>query len=118
MTPEEEQKYTTLQVLCTYLLYERKQETQLSGSFAMLAQERHNQFHTEGDHMNGDGSSFGDCDNQVCRDAMKILKDSRSAGIEVNAFTLQLVEGFSLKVAIAGQTCRVWLEQKGKVALT
>ena len=81
-------------------------------AFAMLAQERHNQFHTVGDHKIGDESNFADCKNELCCLAFNLLKDSRSMAVEVSDFTIQLVADYKLTIQNQGRTVRAWMEHE------
>ena len=112
---ELEQQNKIMKILISYLLMERKQETQLSMAFAVLVQERHNQFHTLGDRKEGDESNFADCKNDLCASAFGILKDSRSMAVEINDLSIQLVADYQLTVQHAGNSCRAWLDEKKKV---
>src|SRR5690348_11588628 len=103
MTEIEEQNII-LKTLCQYLLYERKQETQLSLAFHALVQERHNQYHTlTSDRKDGDESSFFECKNDICVGAVNLLKDSRAMAIEVNEFTVTLIDDYILSVRRIGK---------------
>lgn len=115
MENDDKQMLAVLKVLTTYLLFERKQETELSSSFALLAQERHNNFHTEGDRKNGDGTSFGDCSNEMCQMAMMVLKETRQSAIEINDLSINMIDSFLLRIMKSGRTCRAWLEQKSPI---
>lgn len=113
MNPEQvKQQNSILKVLCAYLLLERKQETQLSMAFSILVQERHNQFHTLGNHKEGDDSSFADCSNEMCTAAFNVLKDSRSMAIEVNDLTIQMIADYDFTITGSKSTCRAWLASK------
>lgn len=79
------------QLACMYLLHERKEETQLRFAFTALVQERHNRLHTNGTHKEGDGSSFEDCQNDICRNSTAILKMEREAKVELNNYTVQML---------------------------
>ena len=107
-----EKKYDLAKIFVSYLLFERKQETQLSMAFALLAQERHNNLHTLGDHKTGDESDFGDCDNDKCKMAFAVLKDSRNMSIEVNDFTIQMVAQYNLTIHGSKGSARAWLSPK------
>ena len=112
---EIEQQNKIMKLLLSYLLMERKQETQLSMAYAVLVQERHNQFHTLGNHKEGDESNFADCKNDLCILAFNILRDSRSMAIEINDISIQLVTDFKLTIQHVGGTCRAWLDEKSKL---
>jgi len=112
---EVEQQNKIMKILLSYLLFERKQETQLSMAFAVLVQERHNRFHTLGDHKDGDESNFADCKNDLCASAFAMLKDSRSMAIEINDLSIQLVADYKLTVQHQGSSCRAWLDPKPQV---
>jgi len=114
-----EKQNSILKLLCSYLLFERKQESQLSLAFSMLAQERHNQFHTLGDHKMGDAtsmkddqSSFADCDNEICTAAMDVLRSSRSMAIEINDITIEMMAGYEFRLAGSQKSCRAWMVPK------
>ncbi len=102
--------------LCKYLLFEKMQESQLAMAFSLLAQQRHNQLHTKGDHKRGDGSLFSDCGNDVCRMAYNTLTDRNQMSVEINSFASQQTDDFALKVeGITNDTIRAWLEPKEKI---
>lgn len=115
MPTEIEQRNNILTILCQYLLFERKQETQLSMAFALLVQERHNQYHTLGEHKTGDESDFSTCSNEKCRGAFDLLKDTRSMAVEVSDLTIQMIADYTLKIRNEGSVCRAYLEPKDQV---
>lgn len=104
---------TEFQALLSFLLYEKKQETQLSGAFGALVQERHNQFHTDSDDkVNGDGTTFYECGSDVCIQAKRILDDARTMSVELNEFGIEMISSFNLRIVKGQRSCRAWLEKK------
>lgn len=112
---ELDQQNKILKILLQYLLFERKQETQLSLAFSILVQERHNQFHTIGDRKEGDGTNFIDCPNELCTSARAILDEGRAMAVEINDLTIQLIANYTLTVQKQGNTCRAYLKENPKV---
>lgn len=105
-----------LAVFCKYLLFEKQQESQISMAYSIMAQERHNQFHTQGGSKEGDGSLFSDCDNEICKMAYQVIKDRNSTTAEINELTAALTENYALKIeGFEGNVMRAWLEEKSKV---
>lgn len=110
--PNDTEKNQILQVLTTYLLYERREETQLRIAFAALVQERHNHFHAKQDLADDDTMSpFTECGNEICMSALKILQDARKPRIELNDLSIEVVRNYNLKVQKAGRTCAAYLEE-------
>jgi hypothetical protein len=109
---ELKKQISILKVLLSYALFERKQESELSMAFSILVQERHNQFHTLGGHKEGDESSFGECDNEICKASMNVLKNSRSMSIEINDFTIEMIAGYEFKLAGSKTHCTAWLNPR------
>lgn len=102
-----------------YLLYERKNETQLRIAFTALVQERHNQFHTNGSNKEGDGTSFENCTNEICRNSAAILKIEQKAEIELNDFSVQMMnENYVLRTMKSPGKCTIQLHEKSSVELT
>lgn len=115
MATKGDQEFEALKVICQYLLFERKQETQLSMAFSLLVQERHNEFHTLGEHKIGDETDFSTCKNEICMASFNVLKDSRSMAVEINDFTLKLVSDYTLHVSKVGNICRAYLTEQSKI---
>lgn len=111
---EIEKQYGLTKILLTYLLMEKKQETQLSMAFAILAQERHTQFHTVDQDKNHE-SNFGDCKNEKCVMAMNVIRDSRSMSVEVNELTVDIANSYKLTVSCVNRILRAWLTPKEAV---
>lgn len=105
-------RYDTAQALVSYLLYEREEETQLRAAFACLVQQRHSDFHADGDKE----SDFSDCANEVCINALKILQESRQKRIELNEVSLQMIQDYGLHVRKTGRVCIAWLESNADAA--
>jgi len=81
-----------------------------------MAQERHNALHTKGNHKEGDGSLFSDCDNAICKMAYSVIQDRNSMTAEINQFTANMTDDFALKVeGFEGNVMRAWLEPKSKI---
>lgn len=112
---EVEQQNRIMKILIQYLLFERKQETQLSMAFAILVQERHNQFHTIGDKKEGDGTSFTECSNELCVSSRAILNEGRSMAVEINDFTIQMIANYTLTVQKQGNSLIAYLKEKPEV---
>jgi hypothetical protein len=115
-----EKQNSLLKLLCSYLLFERKQESQLSIAFSILCQERHNQFHTiQGDRKMGDVSSlkdeqsdFSECNNEICMAATEVLRSTRSMAIEINNITTEMVSDYEFHIAGSKTSCRAWMVPK------
>lgn len=116
-----EKQYGLLKIMCSYLLLERKQDTPLRISFALLVQERHNEFHTEGGSAKGDmddkgnQTDFSECSNEICKGAFEILKESRAMAMEINDLTIQMVANYELNIKYEGKSARAWLKEKNLV---
>lgn len=119
MPTEQEVLQAVHQIALMYLLHEKKNETQLRIAFTALVQERHNQFHTNGEHKEGDGTSFESCTNEICRNASAILKMEQKAEVELNDFTVHMMnEGYVLRTIKEARKCVIQLHEKGAVDLT
>lgn len=114
---EDEMVKLKLIAITKYLLYERQQETQLQIAFRMLVQERHNQFHTEGNRKDGDGTEFVDCNNEICKNARAILDDAKSMSVDINPLTLELTQPYNLKFVQAGTNLKAWLEEDKRIVV-
>ena len=101
-------RYETAQALVTYLLYEREEDTQLRVAFAGVVQQRHVEFHADG---NKD-SKFTECSFEICINALKILQESKQKRIELNEFSLEIVNAHTLHVRKTGRSCIAWLEER------
>lgn len=112
---ELKKQVSILKCLLSYALFEKKQESELSMAFSILVQERHNQFHTLGNHKEGDESSFGDCDNEICKASMNVLKSSRSMSIEINDLTMEMISGYDFKFVGSKTHCQSWLSPKEQI---
>jgi hypothetical protein len=105
-----------LAIFCKYLLFEKQQESQISMAFSIMVQERHNNLHTLGNHKEGDGTLFSDCDNEICKMAYHVIKDRNSTTSEMNELTAALTDDYALKIeGITGNVMRAWLEPKSKI---
>lgn len=112
---ETEQQLGILRVLVQYLLFERKQETQLRLAFSALVQERHNQFHTIGERREGDGTSFTECKNELCSAAKAILAEGRAMAVEINDLSIKLISDYTLKVQKGSNACRAFLVENSQI---
>lgn len=111
-----ERQINMLAVFCKYLLFEKQQESQISMAYSIMAQERHNQFHTKGGNKEGDGSLFSDCDNEICKMAFRVIQDRNSTSAEINEFTASMTNDYALKIeGFEGNVMRAWLEPKEKI---
>lgn len=107
---ETQERLWCLQALVTYLLYEKREETQVRNAFAALVQERHANFHDKKD----EGTSFEKCGNDLCKKALDLLADAQSPTIEMNAFGLQMIQPFNLKYVLSSESkiLKAWLVDK------
>jgi hypothetical protein len=103
-------------VSCKYLLFERENETAVRAALGSLAQERHNHFHTTGGAKEGDGTSFQECGNDICREVVDILQNYRTPSIEFNQITAEMMEEkFDLRVIKGINTVVVSLKDKSRI---
>lgn len=86
--PLEKENYC-LRLLCCYLLYERKQQTELGTMVEGLIVERHRQFHDT-------ASEWRSCRNQICVSARMILDQARQPEVELNEFSVQLMQAYTI----------------------
>jgi len=102
-----------LHMLTAYLLYERREETELRIAFAALVAERHHHFH---DKLNED-TVFTECKNEVCINALKMLQNARKPRIEINQLSIDLVKNYNLTVQrdIVNKVCIAYLEEPGLI---
>jgi 7-cyano-7-deazaguanine synthase in queuosine biosynthesis len=115
---EQEMTQKMIQATAMYLLYERKNETQLRIAFHALVQERHNAFHTDGGHKKGDGSSYEDCDNEICKNAAAIIRLERKPEVEINKLTTDMLDqGYILKMKKLPDRFIAYLDEVGEVVL-
>lgn len=115
---KEEMEQRMIQAAAMYLLYEKKNETQLRIAFHALVQERHNAFHTDGGHKEGDGTSYENCSNEICRNAAAIIMSERKPEVEINKITTDMLDqGFTLMFNKLPDRFIVSLKEKGEVIL-
>ena|SRR5271167_427482 len=110
--PSVEEMAPALQLLTSYLLYDRENETELRIAFAALVQERHHQFH---DITETQETKFEECKNDICIKALTILQTARKPRIEVNEFSAAMITPFNLRVQRADRAVIAFLEEKGVV---
>lgn len=84
-----------LRLLCTYLLYERAQETEVRVALEALVIERHSEFH------NGE-LTYQDCGNEICSSACAILEKAQSTELQVNTFAISLMESYAINFQPVG----------------
>lgn len=101
----EQRKAEIYNVIAQYLLYERREETEIRVAFAALVQERHSHFHDE-------DTEFTECSNELCITALKLLQSAREPKIEINDFSIQLIAPYSMKIQKSDKTCIAQLEEK------
>ena len=112
LSPEDEIKIRAerdaLHMLTAYLLYERKEETELRTAFAALVMQRHHTFHDK----EGEETDFTQCANQICINALAILQNARKARIELNDLSIQLLGPYNLIVRRESKSriCIAYLE--------
>jgi len=111
-TPTVEQIAPELQLLTSYLLFERENQTELRVAFAGLVQERHHHFH---DLTEDRETKFEECGNQICMNALQILQNGRKPKIEVNEFSARMIAPYSLKLERTPKTIIAYLEEKSKI---
>ena len=107
----EEEMAGVFRILCTYLLYERQEETEVRLAFAALVQERHTMFHCG----ENEKTDFTECPNSICINALKILQEARKPRIELNDFSLEMIKNFNLKIQKASRQCIAYLEQMSEL---
>lgn len=106
-----------IKAACKYLLYQKRQQpTQLRVAFEALVQERHNVLHTDGGHKEGNGTTYFECQNEICRNASAILDEEAEMRVELNKITTDMLdEEFALMVEKLPQRFFVYLLEKNKV---
>jgi hypothetical protein len=97
-------------VLCTYLLYERQEETEIRLAFAHLVQERHVRLHDKDEE---NPSQFTECSNGTCIKALEMLQTARKPRIEMNDLSVQLIRNYNIKVQrdSVSRRCIAFLEE-------
>ena len=104
-----------LTLLCTYLLYERSQETELRTMVEGMITERHRNFHSE-------ETTWQDCRNQICVNAGLLLKAAREQEVVMNQFSIQLMAKYVVSFNPLGtregglQSLRARLVERAAVA--
>ncbi len=111
--PPVEVQLRTLAIIASYLLYDRREDTELSLAFATLVQERHNHFHGDVWRDNkGNPSSFTECRNEKCQAANRILSARRDMHIPITTFAAQLMDQqYTLEITPATGTLLVRLKK-------
>ena len=113
MEPKEELKLKAekdvLHMLTAYLLYERREETELRIAFAALVAERHHHFHDK----EVEDTPFTECGNEVCIKGLQILQMARKSRVEINQLSIDLVKQYNLIIQrdIQSKTCIAFLEE-------
>lgn len=110
--PTADEMLPALQLLTSYLLYDRENETELRIAFAALVQERHHHFH---DLTENKETEFSQCANDKCVAALGILQNSRKPRIEINEFSAAMIAPFNLRVQKADRAVMAFLEEKGTI---
>lgn len=88
-------------LLCTYLLYERREETTLQMAFVTLVRERHNHFHEKGRDRNSDDipqDAWLTCQNMVCANARTILEDGRKPEASIGAMQVEMLQDYQISL--------------------
>lgn len=102
-----------LHMLTAYLLYERREETQLRIAFAALIAERHHHFHD----LEGNDTPFTECGNEICIKGLAMLQSARKPRIEINQLSIDLVKEYNLVVTrdIKEKVCIAFLEEQNTI---
>lgn len=103
MPPELERN--VLKLLCSYLLYDRRSETELQLAFQVLIDERHREFHNA-------EVKWVDCKNDKCQAAVAILKNARKPEIMVTEVAAQLMNEFAIRFQPTPGCLHASLEKK------
>jgi len=90
------------QMLVAYLLYEKKEESELRTAFLGLVVERHRHFHSE-------ETNWETCGNQVCANARQILEHARKPEVYLSPLSTQLINGYSVCFNPTPQWLHAWL---------
>ncbi len=85
-----------LKLLCTHLLYDRSQETELRIAFIGLISERHIKFHNA-------EVTYDECRNTVCINAKLLINAARAPEVLLNAFAIELTKTFSIQYTPRGE---------------
>jgi hypothetical protein len=102
-----------LKLVCTYLLYERGEETQLQTAFRALVQQRHEHFHLDPNDPNP-ASTFDQCTNPICVNSVAILAECRSQSVTLNEFMIRLMGEFGIIYTPGGGQITVRLVKRGE----
>lgn len=112
---DEKELLDVYRVLCTYLLYEKQEETEIRTAFSVLAQERHTNFHDK----EGKSTDFTQCNQEICILALKMLQTAKEMKVELNDFSVQLIKHLNLVIKKQAQTrtCVAFLEELSKIEI-
>jgi len=110
--PTPEEMVPLFQVLTSYLLFERENETQLRTAFAATIQERHHHFHDKDEDKE---TEFSQCGNEICVKALGILQNARKPRIEVNQFSVAMIDKFNLRIEKSNNALIAYLEEKSLI---
>lgn len=110
--PSLEEMAPALQLLVSWLLYDRENETELRIAFAALVQERHHHFHDKEEYTE---TEFSMCEKDICVKALAILQEAKKPRIEVNELSAALLEKYVLRVQRADRKCIAFLEEKSLI---
>lgn len=96
-------------MITAFLLYERREETELRIAFAALIAERHHHFHD----LDEKETPFTECGNEVCINGLRMLQSARKPRIEINQLSIDLVKQYNLIIQrdIQSKTCIAFLEE-------
>ncbi len=86
-----------LNLLCTYMLYDRAQETELRMAFEGLITERHSKYHDQ-------NTEWRECRNQVCVNARLILSQAKAPEVMLNSFAIDLMKKYAVNFLPQGST--------------
>ena len=108
-------EHNMLKLLCMYLLYERKEETELSQAYQALVAERHANFHVTASQREHSisASPWTECGNAACRQAMNILDRQRRPDIMMSELAAQLMATqYAVKLTPMPHEMRAMLEKR------
>lgn len=85
-------------LLCTYMLYERAQETPMRGMVEGLITERHS---NPVYHHNQD-VDWRNCSNQVCVNARLLIDQAKEPEVELNSFAIEMMSKYTINFQPVG----------------
>jgi len=111
-TASGKQMFQWFVLLCSYLLYEKREETPLQMAFITLVRERHNEWHEKGkDKRDIAVDAWHECSNSVCVTARTLIEEGRKPEAIINAFTQEMLQGYTVDLTPGAGTLHARLRE-------